>query len=55
MAHEQEIQDIRRGAIDGTSLIVCPECRKRGVKTLTLDLGDHKKCGTCGWEEPARS
>ena len=50
-AQEQTIEDIRAGRIEGGTLSLCPACRKKGLKTLTLDVGGHRKCGTCGWEE----
>lgn len=51
MMHEQTVEDIRRGVIPGDSLAVCPDCRKRGIKTLTIEIGGHYQCGTCGWHE----
>lgn len=53
--HEQAILDIRAGLRDGGSLDhrLCPDCMKRRVRTLVLDIGESRRCGTCGWTAAA--
>jgi hypothetical protein len=47
--HEQAVADIRSGHQAGDSLSLCPECVKKGVRVITMHMGDHRRCGSCGW------
>jgi len=49
--HEQAIQDIRSGAEAGTTLSLCPACLKRGSRTMIIEVGGARRCGSCGWTE----
>lgn len=55
--HEQQIQEIRKGLVTGTSrqLRLCPRCLERGVRYALLLVAGLDRCGTCGWPDPAPS
>lgn len=49
--HEQAIHDIRKGATEGSTLSLCPACLEKKTRTMLIEVGGHRRCGSCGWSE----